>query len=114
MVNYNGNLMNNINNSNTNYDSSALFQRKNEQDNKYNNEVTKDYIHQQNEIKNNNENAHERNNLFNNENNNPNINTSRKIIETPQLTQENNAIDNNNQHKNKLRPEKDNKCCLIF
>ena len=114
MVNYNGNLMNGINNSNTNYDSSALFQRKNEQDNKYNNEVTKDYIHQQNEIKNNNENVHERNNLFNNENNNPNINTSRKIIETPQLTQENNAIDNNNQHKNKLRPEKDNKCCLIF
>lgn len=44
-----------------------------------------------------------------------NINNSGKFVENPQLSNENNNVEkSNNDHQRKLRPEKDNKCCIIF
>ena len=118
MANYQRGLVNGVANSTSNYESSALYQKKNEQKKQNNNEIAKAYIQEQpNEINQNDINAHETNNILADEKNNGknNINNSGKFVENPQLSNENNNVEkSNNDHQRKLRPEKDNKCCIIF
>ena len=139
MVNYQGNnKLSAIVNSATNYESSALYQKKKDPQNLYDNEIVKDYINGQktNNLQNlsnnipkniNNELNNEKNNQQNDKTIEPqeNIiqqNNNNENIEKENINNNNTNISNkaNNVNEDKKnsgmnpRPEKDNKCCLIF
>ena len=113
-----------ITNSGNNGDNSALPQKKNEPESLYSNQIVKDYIKSSNNNNNNQNNINNRENI-----NDSNLLNEKKKIENDKNLEEekikNSFVENNNTEEVKEknneqkkgfypRPEKDNKCCLIF
>ena len=140
ITNYQRSNINGVTNSATsNENPTSLFQRKKEHESLYANQTVKDYIRSQQQsfiennknkienINNNNnninniiKNINKSNNLLNNEKNNQ-IQKDTKLEQEQNINQYNKINENKENEKNieqkkpmNPRPEKDNKCCIIF
>ena len=132
MMNYQGtNKYTGVVNSVTNNEGSALYQKQLEPPNLYTNDIVKDYIKEQQKLNNiqNQNTSIEKNDINNTLNNENNIRKEDNHMEEQQqqnINQQNNNNENIVKEKDKEekeeknvggmnpRPEKDNKCCIIF